>query len=1251
MCRAPVDLIPEKLRQSLEDREVVFFCGAGVSKGAGLPSFEGLVKSILTDLLPPKDNCKPGSMEALTWETFDQKRYDEALSILETPNLDGYDPKKVRERVRYYLSKQARALHNHETLVRLADLDSKDGRLVTTNFDTLFERAYRKLRRDKHFDREMTVSVAPALPPAKPKTFKGLVYLHGRLGSSPVDRELVLTTGDFGMAYMLEGWALRFVVELFRHFHVVFIGYSLEDPTMSYLVRALAVARERDSQQFKEPFAFTSYESNADSGTREKSEREWKLSGITPLPFDKKGNYDAFWTELEAWANDHRQGISDRKQKVALLGQNPPASSEEDTTVREMVWALKDPKVAKYFADLNGDRRPSPEWIPHLQKQGLFCLPTGRKDDGKEISVSLVARQLNDYGELHPATHQLGRWVCNCLESQAAIDWVLREGAVLHVEMRNFVQQELKHKEGTGFPSYARKLWQVLADYGYSHMLSERIVSDDLDYGDLVRVSSSVPLSTLTFLNRVRPIPTFKVKPDYLQDERNQNPECPSDWYEIEMELVGIKEDHEFSDYQEQSEDWTKSLAMMADDLTTRLNEAMVWFHEFGMANEDFDKTYSQYPSVSQHKQNEYAPIWTHLIGLVRDSRDALLACGDQAAESRLVGRWRSLPYPIFRRLVLYTSTEPSDADIDGGMEILLDGSKPALWDIYTLRETSRFLRKRGADITSDRLARLIEAILQGPPEGAYSAGLSVKERENWRDRAILLRLYKLIESGARLPQHALETYEHIRGERQWNPCGDQSEEFVVFGSSNLHGFRFGDGESLENFAGMTIEQFLKWSETQAQNDSHPWDCGGGWAGFVKKDFSGALRLLRDAAARGVWPIPPWYMILSEWNQNKGGKQLDEGQKEVAILLSGMSSQALTGLADQAARWLENNRLRLGKRLRQQVWRRIWKASLNSAAPSGDLNLDTATTHAGGILGKVLYQEMAEQIPKALPGQNTGFPRLLKLDFNRLVASEDPSVKLARVSMAPMLFALFRIDPDWTQRTFFVRMDPEDQEMFDPYLWEAYFLHLSWTSDLLKAFKSSFLKVLKNLDLIPIRVHSKAIRVFVHMAIPIGRGIDTVEAKDVLWQLSPRGLIFAAMALRDILQGADKKSSTLWRETVGPWFKEVWPTRPKDRSPELSRWLAWMASETDAAFPEAVETIKDVLMQEEYSSVLRKLIGKEKDCKLVRRYPCATLILMHRVVHDESDEVSLESLVGMITEAQPGINDNELFQELNDRLG
>ena len=91
----------------------------------------------------------------------------------------------------------------------------------------------------------MTVYVAPALPTAKPEALRGLTHLHGKLGSSKSDRELVLTMADFGIAYMLEGWARRFVIDLFRHYHVVFIGYRVEDPTMRYLVSALAAARAK----------------------------------------------------------------------------------------------------------------------------------------------------------------------------------------------------------------------------------------------------------------------------------------------------------------------------------------------------------------------------------------------------------------------------------------------------------------------------------------------------------------------------------------------------------------------------------------------------------------------------------------------------------------------------------------------------------------------------------------------------------------------------------------------------------------------------------------------------------------------------------------------------------------------------------------------------------------------------------------------------------------------------------------------
>src|SRR3546814_8229831 len=58
-CALPI--FPEHLRRALEDGVVVFFCGAGVSVPAGLPSFKGLVEDVLRDLVPPADKCRVGS--------------------------------------------------------------------------------------------------------------------------------------------------------------------------------------------------------------------------------------------------------------------------------------------------------------------------------------------------------------------------------------------------------------------------------------------------------------------------------------------------------------------------------------------------------------------------------------------------------------------------------------------------------------------------------------------------------------------------------------------------------------------------------------------------------------------------------------------------------------------------------------------------------------------------------------------------------------------------------------------------------------------------------------------------------------------------------------------------------------------------------------------------------------------------------------------------------------------------------------
>ena len=208
---------------------MVFFCGAGISYPAGLPGFGGLVEKIYTDI-----GEVPSSIER---SALDQELYDTTVSLLESRIVDG------RSTVRQALSRILKpnlslrgSTKTHEALLTLARNRNGQSRLITTNFDRLFFEASARLGSNN------PDFMAPLLPVPK-KRWDGIVYLHGCLSEAPTQSELdrlVLSSGDFGLAYLTERWAARFVSELFRNHTVCFVGYSINDPVMRYMMDALA---------------------------------------------------------------------------------------------------------------------------------------------------------------------------------------------------------------------------------------------------------------------------------------------------------------------------------------------------------------------------------------------------------------------------------------------------------------------------------------------------------------------------------------------------------------------------------------------------------------------------------------------------------------------------------------------------------------------------------------------------------------------------------------------------------------------------------------------------------------------------------------------------------------------------------------------------------------------------------------------------------------------------------------------------
>ncbi len=237
--------IPTALLRAPERRQLVVFAGAGVSKPApsNYPDFKELALEL-------------GQGTGVAWDNVEP--LDGYLGRLNSAQVAVHS--LTAERLTDPASRPSAI---HHTLVQL--FPSQEAvRIVTTNFDEHFTTALAE-----RFGTQVSQYQAPAFPVGS--RFSGIVYLHGFVRGPHHD--LVLTDADFGRAYLTEGWARRFLVDLLTDatLVVLFIGYSADDPPFRYIARALPV------QGTERRYALTT----ADKASR------WVplgITGVDPVP-------------------------------------------------------------------------------------------------------------------------------------------------------------------------------------------------------------------------------------------------------------------------------------------------------------------------------------------------------------------------------------------------------------------------------------------------------------------------------------------------------------------------------------------------------------------------------------------------------------------------------------------------------------------------------------------------------------------------------------------------------------------------------------------------------------------------------------------------------------------------------------------------------------------------------------------------------------------------------------------------------
>jgi hypothetical protein len=328
--------IPDDLIALQEKGETIFICGAGVSRMIGLPSFRGLVERVYAEL--GEDwQMHPAEREVMRDGGELAHQYDRVLRSLERRLAASDLPRNrgMRERIRAavrtaLLPPEDGDLDNHLALLELSRDEEGQPRLITTNFDTLFERAWH----GEHHQRIPSHANA-AMPQPKVSGFAGVLHLHGRLADDRVDlalteTDLVLTSAEFGDAYLRSGWASRYIYDVVRAHTVVLVGYEADDPPMRYLLEVLEADRERYPDLHK-VYAFASCK----AGCEELVAALWRAKGVEPILYASSTNgHLPLYDSLREWRQYAKDPTAWRREELRAIFAVAPREQAPDVLGR-----------------------------------------------------------------------------------------------------------------------------------------------------------------------------------------------------------------------------------------------------------------------------------------------------------------------------------------------------------------------------------------------------------------------------------------------------------------------------------------------------------------------------------------------------------------------------------------------------------------------------------------------------------------------------------------------------------------------------------------------------------------------------------------------------------------------------------------------------------------------------------------------------------------------------------------------------
>ncbi|MFM0072622.1 SIR2 family protein [Paraburkholderia sediminicola] len=1156
---------------------------------------------------------------------------------------------------------------NHEAVLRLSVDASGSPFIVTTNFDLMFERANRQLQ-------QWTPPLLPSMTTGEAPT--GIVYLHGRLQHQRDDgQNLVLGSGDFGRAYLADGWATVFMRELLEQRVVVLLGYSASDPPIRYLLEGLSAS---NSPRLRTIYAF-------DRGEPDEVRAKWHELGIVGIAFHQ---FTDLWATLEAWASRAADKDSwtssvisyaqmsprkllpyQRGQVVALVETQDGARAFADAEPPPVAeWLCVFDRLSRYRPpEKNGWGSDVEEIDPHVE-YGLDDDPprpplneNGRSTDigAKDLIGSLPTdedgRSYMRLAGMRSVSSKIDskrlwwfvRWFERVAEQPAAVWWVARQNN-LHPAVLDAVDRRLNGRSPGILPlkGEARRVWALLAE-------SFAELPDDIGEFAWYTLVERIRIEgwSSSVLRKFAKIaqPRLAIGKSMLRA-----PVPPSI---DESAEVGNLVQFEVTTAQRHGVDINVPDNMVRPVFQI-IRQALV--NSIGLLSETVRKSRffrlpaiepDSRPGVRIHHREGIEADFFWAVELFE--RLCKLSPSDAREE---LGAWPKSDDFIFDKLKLHFWRNDSVFDGENVGVGILDLSDDTFWNTYLRRELLILLRSRWTDLRTSVRRSIERRIIQGPQpyEGespddfasriTYSAGTSL----GW-----------LEQNGCTLSQSALKFLKATRKKPDWSGEAEATADHDYDGRSGWIARK----TDPQNLMQLPISEIVARALELSKHDRFEFVEHAPFAGLVRERPARALRALSSRANGEVRAPFLWRQLLSNWPDSTSKRTL----LVCACKIADAPDDLFFELRFDISGWFEKHlpSIFLQKPdLFWSVWDKIFQRivvigeNATESALHEDRNKNATKSFSRSIdfainapVGHMVEAAFAI-LTKTNYERDEGLDPALLDRLDRTLTAPGDGARHAATLIGRRLNFLYHVDGRWVKNRlapFFSRQNALSDAIWAGVLWSEQVPH---PGTLFRLLKVDFLKLFSEPygPASDAGLENNAARMLIvarFWRLEDRRYVTNEECRRILQTIGESGRHAALWMVGQIIE-----EHSVWERFGKPFFSSVWPQEVVFQTSTSTDAIIRIANQLPDIFDKVTDAVKDYLTSIEHADVALYGLQETKgdNLSLAMRWPKHVLFMLDKIVETTPNypPLGLQGLLDEIAMAAPTLRTTKSWRRLHD---